>query len=507
LLISSRKRPKVHGQAIGTPWASRYQLEQLLGQIPWRAASRMGGILAGSEPPVLRELPNAIVPPMRPIKLFFLASIGLLTALWLLADASWPPPLTYFAFRTGFMQYSGVIAIGVMSLAMLLALRPRWLEPRLDGLDKMYRLHKWLGITALVVSVLHWWWGRGTKWMVGWGWLARPARGAGPEIRPHTIEGWLASQRGLAESVGEWAFYATALLIVLALIQGFPYHLFARTHKWIAVAYLALVFHAVALTQFSYWSQPIGWLLAALMLGGGIAGVLVLLGRVGAGRKVGGTIETLVHYPGLDVIETRIALQPGWPGHSAGQFAFVTSDPREGAHPYTIASAWDPQDRHITFITKALGDHTRRLREHLKVDMPVTVEGPYGCFDFESDRPRQIWVGAGIGITPFVARMKQLAAVPGPKTIDLFHPTAVYEQGAIDKLTADARAAGVRLHLLVGGKGGRLDGERIRAAVPDWASASLWFCGPPAFGQSLRADFVARGLPAAHFHQELFQMR
>ena len=351
---------------------------------------------------------------MKRIELLLLAAIGLLSASWLLSDTLWPQPLTYFSFRAAFMQYSGVIAIGVMSLAMLL---------------------------------------------------------------------------------------------VLALVRRFPYHLFARTHKWIAVAYLALVFHSVALTTFGYWSQPIGWLLVALMLGGSAAAVQVLLGRVGAGRKVGGSIETLTHYPELDVIETRIALQPGWPGHAAGQFAFVTSDRREGAHPYTIASAWDPQDPHVVFITKALGYHTRRLRERLQVGMPVSVEGPYGRFDFEDDRRRQIWVGAGIGITPFVARMKQLASVPGDKAIDLFHPTSVYEPAAIDKLTAEARAAGVRLHVPVSGRDGRLDGERIRSAVPDWASASLWFCGPAKFGQSLRSDFVAQGLPAAHFHQELFQMR
>lgn len=444
---------------------------------------------------------------MKRIQIFLVGAIAVLTVLWLAADTLWPQPPSYFAFRTVFMQYSGVIAIGAMSLAMLLALRPRWLEPRLDGLDKMYRLHKWLGITALVVSVLHWWWAQGTKWMVGWGWLERPARGPRPQLPTDTVEGWLASQRGLAEGLGEWAFYVAALLLVLALVQRFPYHLFVRTHKWIALAYLVLVFHSVVLTKIDYWSQPIGWLLAALMAGGSIAAVLALLGRVGAGRTVGGTIEMLEHYPGLDVLESRIVLQPGWPGHAAGQFAFVTSDAREGAHPYTIASAWDAQDRRITFITKALGDHTRRLREKLKVGMPVTVEGPYGCFDFDDGMPRQIWVGAGIGITPFVARMKQLAAVPGDKAIDLFHPTAVYEQAAIDKLNADARAAGVRLHVLVDSQDGRLDGRRIRAMVPDWASASLWFCGPAGFGRTLRAEFVAGGLPAARFHQELFQMR
>jgi predicted ferric reductase len=43
--------------------------------------------------------------------------------------------------------------------------------------------------------------------------------------------------------------------------------------------------------------------------------------------------------------------------------------------------------------------------------------------------------------------------------------------------------------------------------VPEWQSASIWFCGPPAFGQALRKDLVANGLAPADFHQELFQMR
>ena len=441
------------------------------------------------------------------VKQAFIAALVLLTGLWLLAEPQLPQPLTYFGFRAVFMQYSGVIAIGVMSLSMLLALRPVWLEPHLDGLDKMYRLHKWLGITALVVSVLHWWLGRGTKWMVGWGWLVRPARGPRPTGDKGLIEGLLGSQRGLAETVGEWAFYAAALLLVLALIKRFPYRLFAKTHTWLAAIYLALVFHSVVLVKYAYWGQPVGWVLAPLMAAGSVAAVRVLLGRVGARRKVQGTITALRPYPELDVLESRVTLADGWPGHAAGQFAFVTTDPKEGAHPYTIASAWDAQTRQITFITKALGDHTRRLPEYLTVGMPVTVEGPYGRFDFEDGKRRQIWVGAGIGITPFIARMQQLAGTPGAAQIDLFHPTAVSDPVALERLTADAAAAGVRLHVLVDAEHGRLDGTRIRALVPDWRDASLWFCGPVGFGQALMRDFGARGLPRTAFHQELFHMR
>jgi predicted ferric reductase len=445
---------------------------------------------------------------MNRIKTTYLICLVPLLALLLAADRSWPQPFAYGAFRTLGMQYSGIIATAAMSIVMLLALRPRILEPYLDGLDKMYRLHKWLGITALVVSVAHWWLGQGTKWMTGWGWLTRGPRGPRPDhSQLGALEGWMAQQHGLAESVGDWAFYAVTILLVLALVKRFPYHLFAKTHTWLAALYLLLAFHSVVLTKFEYWSQPLGWVLAVLIGCGSAAAVLVLAGRVGAGRKTAGTVESVVHYPGLDVLETRIATRPGWPGHAAGQFAFVTSDRREGAHPFTIASAWDARDGHITFITKSLGDYTGRLRHELTVGAEVTVEGPYGCFDFEDGRSRQIWIGAGIGITPFLARMQQLARSGPTMAIDLFHPTAVHEEAAIEKLKTDAAAAGVALHLLADAKDGRLDGGRIRAAVPDWANASIWFCGPPRFGETLRADFVAHGLPAQRFHQEMFEMR
>lgn len=439
----------------------------------------------------------------------FAAGLLLLTGLWLWADPRWLQPQTYFGFRAVAMQYSGVIAIAAMSVAMILATRPRWLETPLVGLDKMYRLHKWLGITALGVSVIHWWLGQGSKWMAQWGWVTRGARrprAAAPD--QGVLQAWLGSQRHLAETVGEWAFYAVAVLLLLALVKRFPYKLFAKTHTWMAALYLALVFHSVVLTQFSYWAQPLGWLMLPLLLGGVASAVWVLAGRVGRSRQVRATVVARQEYPALKTLETELLVDAGWPGHQAGQFAFLTVDPKEGPHPFTMASAWDPATRRLRFVTKALGDHTGQLPALLREGQRVTVEGPYGRFDFGDGRNRQIWVGAGIGITPFIARLKQLARRPVPGTeIDLFHATTVLDAAAIEKLQQDARAAGVRLHVWVDGRDGLLDGERIRAQVPGWQQASVWFCGPAGFGRSLVQDFMARGLPSAAFHQELFEMR
>lgn len=110
-------------------------------------------------------------------------------------------------------------------------------------------------------------------------------------------------------------------------------------------------------------------------------------------------------------------------------------------------------------------------------------------------------------ITPVIARMKQLARMPGDQKVDLFHTTLHLAPEAREKLIADARATGVTLHIMVDDQDGVLTGEKLRAAVPEWQSASVWFCGPAASGQALRGQLAAKGLPRGAFHQELFNMR
>src|SRR5690606_40968489 len=56
------------------------------------------------------------------------------------------------------------------------------------------------------------------------------------------------------------------------------------------------------------------------------------------------------------------------------------------------------RDFHVTGVQTcalpiSLGDFTEKLHEQLQVGMPVSVEGPYGCFTFDGDHPVQIWIG------------------------------------------------------------------------------------------------------------------
>lgn len=435
---------------------------------------------------------------------------GIFAALWLVLNPEIFSASGLFALREHFMQWTGVLALAAMSVAMVLSLRPGMLEARLGGLDKMYRLHKWLGIGVLGLSIAHWLWSEAPKWAVGAGLLAPPQRGPRPEIT-EPVRAFLMSLRGTAEGLGEWAFYILAALLAIALVKLIPYRLFRYTHRLVPAVYLVLVFHSVVLVDYPMWFTPLGPILGVLLLAGSYAALVSIFSGIGRTRRVSGEIAELNRYAGVRALETVIRLGQGWAGHKAGQFAFVTSDRFEGAHPYTIASAWTPSDPKIAFVTKELGDHTSKLAEKLRIGQKVTVEGPYGCFTFDDGAPRQIWIGAGIGITPFIARLKEMSAAapnaPRPE-IDLFHSTREVDDAALERLAADARAANVRLHVLIDARDGHLGGERIRDAVPDWRNASLWFCGPSGFGRALRADFAAQGLAVEErFHQELFELR
>lgn len=443
---------------------------------------------------------------MKRIAYALLLAVAGLTALWLAADPLTVNGSTFFAVRKILINYTGVLGIGIMSIGMLLALRPVWLEPVIGGLDKSYRLHKWLGIAGLSLAVCHWLLVKAPKWAVGWGLLTRPQHGRGP--RP-VADGWFAllqQQRHLAESIGEWAFYALVALLAIALIKRFPYRRFFQTHRLMAAVYLALVVHSVILAPAGYWTNALGPVLALLLAVGSYAALCSLAGRIGNGRRAAAHIAALTPHPDSQMLEVTLTLDSPWAGHRAGQFAFVTFDRAEGAHPFTIASAWQGDGR-LTFMIKALGDHTGTLATRLAPGDRVTVEGPYGRFDFDGNAQRQIWVAGGIGITPFIAGLQALAATPAPRPVDLYFCARSGDDTLTARLSELAAAARVTLHLCIAGQQQRLDADGICARTPDWRDAQVWFCGPAGFGRSLARDLCARGLPAGRFHQELFEMR
>lgn len=432
---------------------------------------------------------------MKNIRIILVSSLLIVTGAWFAADSLIPQPFEYFGLRSKANQLSGVIAIACMSLCMLLATRPVWLERLTHGMDKAYKLHKWLGIGALVASLVHFWFAKVTKWLVGWGLLTRPERKRPPMTGDIP---WNRQWRDLAETLGEWAFYIALVLLIMALVKRIPYRVFVKLHQYLAVAYLALAFHSVVLIKQWYWQHPVGWLTAILLVAGSVSAIWVLCGRTGKSRLYQATVSSIKAYPEMDCHELTLDV-PHWPGHRAGQFAFVRSlQGSEKAHPFTIASAW-ARDGRLVFLIKNLGDYTARLPQHFAEGTRVSVEGPYGRFDFQDAASRQVWVATGVGITPFLARLDERLRGPqrDDQAVDLYYTYRHVSPEFLGTLHARAKAAGVTLHEWNSTEKGHLTAAYIRDHAKD---ASVWYCGVGSLGAALQ-----RVVP--NVQRELFEMR
>jgi predicted ferric reductase len=445
---------------------------------------------------------------MNRIRVAWLAIFLLLTAVyWGSLNAV---ELTFepWALRKSLLYYSGIVAIGMMSVGMILAMRLPSIESLLGGLDKHYRLHKWLGISAVIAAVVHWLVKLEPKWLVKHGFVApdtfkTPVGTVGffDHADPfHAI-------RGFAKDLGEWTIYALIVLAVIAIWRRLPYRSFFKTHRLMAIVYLLLAFHSVVLFSKLGWNSPIGWLMGALMAAGVVGAVVSLLGRTGHGQQHEGKLERVVRHEQDNMIEIHLKVDQGWPGHHAGQFAFLTFDPKEGAHPFSISSAWHEDTRDVSFHIKRLGDFTKALPQQLSVGEVVQIEGPYGRFEFEPKQSDQIWIAGGVGMTPFLARLQAIADEPVSKSIHFYLCLRNAETDVVQTIRALCEQAGVKLSTVVSGTHAPLTGAQVRADNPDWKDAHVWFCGPAGLGRAVRQDLVGHGLPTGRFHQELFEMR
>lgn len=423
-----------------------------------------------------------------------LGSAMLLTALAfvLCHSLQTPWPDNYFAWRHELMLLSGMELIMLLSLGMLFGMRPLWLERLRGGLDKLYQLHRRLGIAAALMLSTHWLLHLSPRWLLRLGLIAP---------RAHSLHPPGFAWTSLAKQVGEWAAWAVLGLVILALLRAVPYGFWRKLHKLFAPIYLMGVFHGLILIPTVLWRTPLGWALAVLLLAGVYAALASLQRKVGSLQRHAGTMTAVSPLPG-NMLEVRCRV-PRWPGHQAGQFALLRFDAGEGTHPFTIASAW-PGHGELRFVIKALGDYTASLPGRLQAGAEVLLEGPYGGFTGGVDgRPLhgpQVWVAGGVGVTPFLAWL-QSAWQPLHVPVDFFYcvPHAAEAVG-LDEVRRACQRLGVRLHVLESRQGQRLDAQ----ALPE--AADVWFCGPRRLGKQLQRQLARRAAPP-RFHHEAFSLR
>lgn len=398
----------------------------------------------------------------------------------------WAVPLSAQHSTEGIIsQYFGSVALILMGITQLLATRISGIEALFGSLDRVYVLHKWLGVGALVTAFLH------------------------EEIDAEA--GNIALVRNLsdfAEEIADVAYNGLIFLILISLITIIPYRYWKWSHRFIGIPFALAAFHFIYIEKpYAVFDLP-GLYVSFFCLMGIVSYLYLLVPRMVGHNSSTYTVTSVVPHNGV----TEINLAPEGQGisHKEGQFAFINFNPpalRE-THPFTISNA-PRKDGAIRFLIKGLGDYTKQLDTALESGTEARVSSAYGHFSLQPTKGPQIWIGAGIGITPFIAWTQAL-------TSDWSTPTRLYycvgtpdESLYLEEFEqATNRVTAFDFSLVASKVDKRLTAQQIVADLPqDISTAHVFFCGPTQMREALRGELIKHGLPASNFHNEEFEMR
>jgi ferredoxin-NADP reductase len=198
-----------------------------------------------------------------------------------------------------------------------------------------------------------------------------------------------------------------------------------------------------------------------------------------------------------------VALDGGpLPAFSGGAHVVVEMDDfgTRRLNPYSLMS--DPQDRAGYEISVRRDDQGRGgslyLHRHVRAGMEMVLSHPMNMFALDTRARKHLMIAGGIGITPFLSQIAQLAHLGGK--FELHYAARSPALGAyMDRLTA---AYPDRVHCYFDDLGQQIDLQRVLALQP--IGTHLYVCGPKGMINWVLATATAMGWPKLALHYEEF---
>ncbi len=383
-----------------------------------------------------------------------------------------------------FSQFIGCAALIAMAISQVMATRIRIIEPIFGGLDRVYVLHKWLGIAAVVAILLH--------------------DTIDAEINGLGRETWLSD---LAETLGEFSLYGFIILALITIVTFIPYHLWRWSHKLMGAFFALSAFHFAFISKPFSNTEPVSVYVLLMCAAGLVAYVYTLFPTIFGRKSVPYLVEQTERTGGALTVQLKPVDRAV--RHKAGQFSFVSFDlpDLKETHPFTISSAPNPAGL-LQFTIKPMGDYTAKLGAQLKPGTKAYLSSAFGHFRLRQSAKGQIWIAGGIGITPFNAWLQEATSEHG--NIDLFYCIRGRANAPhLEQIEqAAAKLNNLNLHIVDTSKQSRLSASTIAQSISsDLSTANIYYCGPAPMREALRRDLHSKGVAHRRFHYEEFEIR
>lgn len=406
------------------------------------------------------------------------------------------PKLAVMALRFG------LLGITILSLQFVLASRARWIE-RGVGLDTILRLHRAMGILAVVVLAAH------------------------PVLIAAAFDYWAlltTFDQSPAVNVGKLSLL---LMLGLGLTSVYRLSLTIEFERWRSshnlLAVLALSFggyHAwfvgQANTVPAFRTVPAILLLTAAM-------TYAYTKWIAPRRAARSPYEVVRVSPEAGRVSTLELAPTGThiERHLPGQFAFIKFRPGSEVpseeHPFTIASAPSPDGR-LSFTIKNSGDFTASVGNAKPGDL-VAVQGPFGIFShaFHPEEKRLVFIAGGIGITPLMSMIRAMRSSSTDAEILLIYGNEtegeIVFREELEAVAASGRPSLRVVHVLrkpdecwPGARGVVTRDLIVQECGTDLGDMAFYICGPPIMMDKVIGVLRGLGVPRRHVHWEEFSL-
>lgn len=389
-------------------------------------------------------------------------------------------------------QYAGEIIgannIILMACSLFLSTRPKWAEKYFGGLDKMYITHRRTGTAAFLLIFAH------------------------VLTVPITTTGWR-----LGNYLGVMAFMGIVTIVLITLapripflnkLSGGDYNDWKKFKRYIGIFFILAFIHALTVPNPLDAFIAINWVQSFFIIGAASYLYTEVFGQFFR-KYLPYTVEAVDH-PNHSTTEVVLrAKKDPLQKQRAGQFLFVRfmDQGLDELHPFTISSA--PHEDVLRVTIKACGDFTRHLFANLKAGTEAIIEGAYGMFDYRTGGQKQVWVAGGIGVTPFLAFIRDLKTGLD-HDVDFYYTVRHREEAIFVDEIEEAAKKNPRLqaHLRFSSTDGSLTVDDIvRNAGGDIRGHHIYMCAPLAMVQAFEKKFMEAGVPAENIHFEEFNFR
>lgn len=394
-------------------------------------------------------------------------------------------------------------AYGIMALQPVLVARWKGTE-RPFGLDVMARFHKYMGMFALGLLLLH-------PPLMAYG-------GAGVGLLFGLDQPWYVL-------LGKATLVLLLIQVVVSIFYrtlGYTFEQWRKTHNVLAVLILSAAF--VHSSWAGYDMGPIPMRLLWFFLLGISAYAYVdhklwKPARLRQHRYSVVGLEQETH----DVWSVRLAPPDGVRiyDYEPGQFHFITfqrsPDLPIEEHHWTISSSPAQRD-FISSTIKASGDFTATI-DKTRVGDTALVEGPFGRFSYTlyPEDEDFVFIAGGIGITPLMSMLRHMRDTAKACEVILIFANRTEKDIAfraeLAQIEAGAKPRLEVVHILSSpdghwtGESGRLDREKLERLVGFEARAKVYYvCTPPPMTASVIRSLRAMGVPYNRVRTEEFSL-